>query len=171
METIADRILSIVSNKEKGNKRQFALKVEINPSYVSQMDKNRDMIPSTRILDKICMVYGVSRKWIETGEGDPFPPKSLGDEMGEIAAEASKQNVEAVRKFFRELGDEFTDAEILFLYEIYKKHFGKAEQPTKIYPFGQKNTAAARSGDRAQAAEVSAQEEEEALSPPDSSAI
>ena len=168
METIADRILFVVSKKEKGNKRQFAIKVEINPSYVSQMDKNREMVPSSRVLDKICMVYGVSREWIETGAGDPFPPKSLGVEMGDIAAEASKQNVEAVRKFFRELGDEFSDAEILFLYEIYKKHFVKAEQSTQLYPFGQKNTAAARSGDRAQAAEVSAQEEEEALSPPDS---
>lgn len=168
METISDRIVQIIEKKEGGNKRRFAIKVEISAPYVSQITKDRSMVPSGLVLDKICSVYGVNRNWIETGAGDPFPPKSLGDEMGEIAAEASKQNVEAVRKFFRELGDEFTDAEILFLYEIYKKHFGKAEQPAKIYPFAQKNTAAARSGDRAQAAEVSAQEEEDALSPPDS---
>ena len=171
METISDRIVQIIDKKEGGNKRRFAINVEISAPYVSQITKDRTMVPSGLVLDKICSVYGANRDWIETGEGDPFPPKSLGDEMGEIAAEASKQNVEAVRKFFRELGDEFTDAEILFLYEIYKNHFGKAEQATKLYPIRQKNTAAARSGDRAQAAEVSAQEEEDALSPPDSSDI
>lgn len=125
MQTIADRILQIVAEKENGNKRQFSLKIEINPSYVSQMDKNRDMVPSNKVLDKISAVYGTSREWLTTGEGEPYPPKSIGEEMGEIAAAASRQNKDAVRKYFRELGDEFTDAEILFLYEIFKRHFGK----------------------------------------------
>lgn len=127
--------------------------------------------PKDLQLGIICKVYHVSMTYLTSGIGDMFPPQTLGDQIEEIAAAAAKQNVDAVRKFFRELGDEFTDAEILFLYEIYKKHFGKAAQPAQIYPFGQKNTAAARSGDRAQAAEVSAQEEEDALSPPDSSDI
>lgn len=127
--------------------------------------------PKEKLINLICNVYHVNREYIVDGTGEMFPSKSLGEEISDIAAAAAKQNVEAVRKFFRELGDEFTDAEILFFYEIYKKHFGKAEQPAKIYPFGGKNTAAARSGDRAQAAEVSAQEEEDALSPPDSSDI
>lgn len=124
--------------------------------------------PKEKFINLICNVYHVNREYIVFGTGEMFPPRSLGDEISDIAAAAAKQNVESVRKFFRELGDEFTDAEILFLYEIYKKHFGKAEQSTQLYPFGQKNTAAARSGDRAQAAGVSAQEEEAALSPPDS---
>lgn len=171
METISDRIVHIIDEKEGGNKRRFAIKVEISAPYVSQITKDRTMVPSGLVLDKICSVYGVNRAWIETGTGDPFPPKSLGDEMGEIAAKASKQNVDAVRKFFRELGDEFSDAEILFLYEIYKKHFGKEEQPAPVLQLGQKNTAAARSGDRMEVAAVSAEEEEAALSPPDSSDI
>lgn len=70
-------------------------------------------------------VYGANIDYIMTGAGAMFAPKSIGEEMGEIAAAASKQNAEAVRQFFRELGDSFTDAEILFLYEIYKRHFGK----------------------------------------------
>lgn len=124
--------------------------------------------PKEKLINLICNVYHVNREFIVDGTGDMFPPRSMGDEISDIAAAAAKQNVEAVRKFFRELGDEFSDAEILFLYEIYKKHFGKAEQATHLYPIRQKNTAAARSGDRAQAAEVSAREEEAALSPPDS---
>lgn len=124
--------------------------------------------PKEKLINLICNVYHVNREFIVDGTGDMFPPRSMGDEISDIAAAAAKQNVEAVRKFFRELGDEFSDAEILFLYEIYKKHFGKAEQATHLYPFRQKNTAAARSGDRAQAAEVSAREEEAALSLPDS---
>lgn len=124
--------------------------------------------PKELQLGIICKVYHVSMAYLTSGTGDMFPSQTLGDQIEGIAAAAAKQNVEAVRKFFRELGDEFSDAEILFLYEIYKKHFGKAEQATHLHPFRQKNTAAARSGDRAQAAEVSAREEEAALSPPDS---
>lgn len=75
----------------------------------------------------ICKVYHVSKAYLTSGIGEMFPPQSLGDEIEEIAASAAKQNVEAVRKFFRELGDEFSDAEILFLYEIYKNHFCKKE--------------------------------------------
>lgn len=125
METIADRIIYVLKEKESGNKKKFADKVKIAPSYISMIDKDRTMVPSARILDKIASSYHANRDWLETGSGDPFIPVPLGEAMGEIAATAATHNVDAVRKFFRELGDEFSDAEILFLYEIYKKHFGQ----------------------------------------------
>lgn len=131
MSTIAERIIQIVDEKEGGNKRQFALKTKMTPSYVSQLSSHSDMVPSDRVLDKIIVVYGVNREWLYAGIGEPFPEPSLGEAMGEIAAEAAQNNVEAVRKFFRELGDEFSDAEILFLYQIFKAHFGGKPQEEK----------------------------------------
>lgn len=125
METIADRIMILVAEKENGNKRKFAIKVEINPSYVSQLDKDRTMKPSPRVIDKIATTYGANRQWLETGDGEPFPPKSLGDQMGELAAAAAKNNVAVIREIFRELPEKFADAEILMLYQIYKNHEGK----------------------------------------------
>lgn len=123
MATIAERILQVIEEKEHGNKRQFALKVGVSAPYVTQITRDADIIPGKLVLDKIAVVYNVNREWLETGSGDPFPPKTLGDELGEIAAAAAKGNVEATREYFRKLGDNFTDAEILFLYEIFKRHF------------------------------------------------
>lgn len=128
MQTIADRIIHVLQSKEGGKKGKFSERIKIAPSYTSMLDKDRTMVPSDRVLDKIVDEYGVNRLWLYEGIGEPFPEPSLGDAMGEIAAEAAQNNVEAVRKFFRELGDEFTDAEILFLYQIYKAHFSKDEK-------------------------------------------
>lgn len=125
--TKIDRIFKVIDECEAGNQRKFAAKIGITASYVSKLKNDRNLEPSSLMLDKVATAYGANRNWLETGEGEPFPEPSIGDAMGELAAASAQNNVEAVRKFFRELGDEFTDAEILFLYQIYKNHFGKKE--------------------------------------------
>lgn len=83
--------------------------------------------PDAAYIQLLAVKFGYSEEWIRTGSGSPQPDKSIGDQLGEIAAAASMNNVEAVREYFRDLGDRFTDAEILFLYEIFQRHFGKQE--------------------------------------------
>ena len=168
-KTINDRFREIL--KDSGlSQEKFGEPLGMTRSEVKNIVYDATVVKDSKI-PLICEKYGINEEWLRTGSGKKQKSHTIGDQLEKLAAESAHNNVEAVRKFFRELGDEFTDAEILFLYEIYKKHFGRAAQPAKFYPFEQKNTAAARSGDRAQAAEVSAQDEEEALSPPDSSDI
>lgn len=81
--------------------------------------------PNELQLRLICKVYGVSYEYLAFGEGTLFPPKSLGDQMGELAAAAAKNNADTIREIFRRLPEKFTDAEILMLYQIYKNHIDK----------------------------------------------
>lgn len=109
------------------SQKDFGKPVGMSISEVKNVEYHITAIREDKI-PLICKEYGINEDWLRYGTGERDKPKSLGDALGEIAAEAAQNNVEAVRKFFRELGDEFTDAEILFLYQIYKSHFGKDDK-------------------------------------------
>ena len=66
MQTIAERIMRIIEEKEHGNKRQFALKVGISAPYVTQFAKDVTIEPGPLVLDKIAAVYDVNREWLQT---------------------------------------------------------------------------------------------------------
>lgn len=120
--TINDRFRELL--KDSGlSQEKFGEPLGMTRSEVKNIVYDITTVKEAKI-PLICTRYNVSERWMRDGIGDKYLPRSIGEEMGEIAAAASRQNVEAVRKYFRELGDEFTDAEILFLYEIFKKRFG-----------------------------------------------
>lgn len=79
--------------------------------------------PSDAIIVSICREFGVNETWLRTGEGDMHPPKTRGQEIGEIVAAAAKTDPEEARKYFTELLDGMSDADILLMYQVYKRNF------------------------------------------------
>ena len=79
--------------------------------------------PSDAIIVSICREFGVNEEWLRTGKGEMFLPKSRGQEIGEIVKAASQNDPEAAMKFFTSLLSEMSDAEIVLMYEIFKRHF------------------------------------------------
>lgn len=79
--------------------------------------------PSDAIIVSICREFGVNESWLRTGEGDMFLPKTRGQEIGDIVKAAAKHDPEAAAKFFTSLLEEMSDAEIVLMYEIFKRHF------------------------------------------------
>lgn len=79
--------------------------------------------PSDAIIVSICREFGVNESWLRTGEGEMLLPKSRGQEIGEIVKAASQHDPEDAAKFFTSLLGEMSDAEIVFMYEIFKRHF------------------------------------------------
>lgn len=79
--------------------------------------------PSDAIIVSICREFGVNETWLRTGEGEVFIPKTRGQEIGEIVAATSKNDPEEAVKFFTNLLSGMTDAEIVLMYEIFKRHF------------------------------------------------
>lgn len=84
--------------------------------------------PSDAIIVSICREFGVNESWLRTGEGEMFLPKSRGQEIGEIVKAAAQHDPETAAKFFSSLLEEMSDAEIVLMYEIFKRHFGTAEK-------------------------------------------
>ena len=70
MLTVGERI-GVLIEQEGIRKVAFADKLKINQSYVSQLIGGR-RAPSDRLLDDISEKFGVSRHWLETGEGEMY---------------------------------------------------------------------------------------------------
>lgn len=83
--------------------------------------------PSDAIIVSICREFGVNEEWLRTGKGEMFLPKSRGQEIGEIVKAAAQHDPETAEKFFSSLLEEMSDAEIVLMYEIFKRHFPSGE--------------------------------------------
>lgn len=79
--------------------------------------------PSDSIIVSICREFNVDETWLRTGEGSMFVPKSLYQEMGEIVQAASRVNPEKARKFFDYLLDGMTEADVMLMYQVFRRTF------------------------------------------------
>lgn len=51
------------------NQAEFASKFGVTPSTISRIE-NGERVPSKQLIISICRELGISRHWLETGEGD-----------------------------------------------------------------------------------------------------
>lgn len=122
MEDIAFRISEIIKNDCNGNRSELARRINLAPAYVSQLCTGI-RAPSDRTILDICREFNVREEWLRNGNGEMKVPKSRGDEIGDIVKSASNQDPEKAMKFFTGLLEEMSDAEIVLMYEIFKRHF------------------------------------------------
>ena len=125
--------------------------------------------PSEAIINLICREFGVSKDWLTTGKGD-IPEQVSGESAYHTMVDRvmASEN-ERVKQVFKGLTT-FTEDDWKHLNDILDKLISSNENPEArseaLMSLGKKNTAAARSGDRAEAAEVSAEAEAAVLPPP-----
>lgn len=99
METIATRIIKLcdVLNISKSD---FARRINVTPSYISKLGKSTESVPSERTIDDICRVFGVSKLWLKTGEGEMYVKRDLNQELGMMVTALMKDADESFRKRF-----------------------------------------------------------------------
>lgn len=99
METIATRIIKLcdVLNISKSD---FARRINVTPSYISKLGKSTESVPSERTIDDICRVFGVSKLWLKTGEGEMYVKRDLNQEIGMMVTALMKDADESFRKRF-----------------------------------------------------------------------
>lgn len=72
----------MIIEKNGMKKVEFARRLKIDQSYVTQLIKGRTR-PSDRLIDSICREFHVNEYWLRTGEGEMStpPPKDALDEL------------------------------------------------------------------------------------------
>lgn len=78
--------------KEKGinlTQKEFADKFELSENYVWMIEKGT-RTPSDRTIRDICHAFGVSEKWLRTGQGDPFIKLSREAQITKFVGEAMR---------------------------------------------------------------------------------
>ena len=127
--TIGQRIEYILEKRGK-KKIDLARDLDISTASVSTMCSGKTN-PSKQTIDQICTKYGVSKEWLTEEKGQPFAPQTLAEEAGQIAREANTADPEEAYKFFYNLIDGLTEAEIVTMYTIFKRWKERQTQPHK----------------------------------------
>lgn len=102
MSGIGKRIKILIDRLDL-SQRQFAIKILINPSYISRIVQGK-VEPSERLIILITNVFGVSRKWLETGEGDMFSGESIDPikkDIFDMIDDLDEEQVALLSKFMR----------------------------------------------------------------------
>lgn len=127
---LKDRIKSV--RKKIGlNQEDFAERIGLKQQTVTAYEcGNRE--PSNQALTAIVREFGCSEHWLRTGEGDPFPPLSVKEQIaaffGEVEgdgpeAEATRELIEALSKMTPEFRMQFRD----YCVEVAKAHSRNAK--------------------------------------------
>ena len=105
---------------------EFGRRLGVTRGAVTNIELNK-VEPKPLFVDLICREFDVNEEWLRTGKGEMFLPKSRGQEIGEIVKAAAQHDPETAAKFFSSLLEEMSDAEIVLMYEIFKRHFPSGE--------------------------------------------
>lgn len=148
--------LRIVRAHTGMNQSEFARALGIGQSTLAMMETGKREIHE-RHIKTICAIFDVNEHWLRTGEGDPFP-ETTDNIVQFAAAHPDMSDVDkALMEAYFDLSDEQKDVFLQYCLKVAEAWNNKNNR---------KSTAAARSGDRAEVAQVS-KEEEDAVLPPE----
>ena len=117
-----DRLFYLRKTLLNLSRAKFGIPIGMSDGEIKNIETGLTQLKENKI-PLICGAYNVNETWLRTGDGEVFIPKTRGQEIGEIVAAASKNDPEEAVKFFTNLLSGMTDAEIVLMYEIFKRHF------------------------------------------------
>ena len=149
--------------------RDFADRLGVSSGVITNLEYNKLSSPEKKmpLLRLISETFGVPLEWILADNPGPVPLPAQNErdkEMGKIGA-AFQSEDPVVRGFFAWYGErtEQEKKEICRYVLEFAESVQQAQRGKRVL---QKNTAAARSGDRMEAAELTKEEEDAVLPPP-----
>ena len=89
------------------SQRQFALRMNIDPGYISKI-VNGKAEPSDKILLLVENIFCVNKEWLENGEGEIFSSSEISaakKELFQLIENLSDDEVESVIAFIKYLKD------------------------------------------------------------------
>ena len=126
-DIVKDRILYLRKTALNLSRAKFGEPIGMSDSEIKNIENGITQLKENKI-PLICKSYNVNESWLRTGGGEMFLPKTRGQEIGDIVKAAAQHDPETAAKFFTSLLEEMSDAEIVLMYEIFKRHFPAGEQ-------------------------------------------
>lgn len=117
-----DRLFHLRKTVLNMSRAKFGIPIGMSDGEIKNIETGLTQLKENKI-PLICNAYNVNEEWLRTGNGEIFIPKTRGQEIGEIVQSASKNDPEEAVKFFTNLLEDMSDAEIMLMYEIFKRHF------------------------------------------------
>ena len=77
-------------------KTEIADRLNVSQAFVSQLCSGAKN-PSDRTIADICREFNINEKWLRTGEGEMFQPRSRNEELLEFAAKAAEAGPSDIR--------------------------------------------------------------------------
>ena len=124
MET-HERIKYFRREIKKLSQEKFGEELGVSRDVINNIESNRLKNPEQKepLYRLISEKFGINLAWIKCESEDMYPPKTRGQEIGEIVKAAAQHDPEEATKFFTSLLEGMSDAEIVLMYEIFKRHF------------------------------------------------
>ena len=88
MSELNERIKEVIEKKGM-KKTAFAERLNVSQAFISQLCSGASQ-PSDRTISDICREFGVSEKWLRTGDGEMLQPKSRNEELYEFASKVAE---------------------------------------------------------------------------------
>lgn len=130
MAEINDRIAAVLKHSGLTQKK-FAERLNVSRSFIAVLCTS-DRRPSDRTIRDICRVYGVSELWLREGQGETFVPRTLRQEILDLARSLSEAPPGDLRRDFllalADLPPEFWPKLADFMEEILAR---RADDPGK----------------------------------------
>lgn len=99
------------------SREKFGRPVGMSDSEIKNVEYGITDLKDAKIT-LICKEYGVSEKWLRTGEGAMLQPKSRGDEIADIVNSSMRRTPQEARDSLIAKLQTLTDAEIQLLAEL-----------------------------------------------------
>ena len=104
--------------------KQFGEKIGVQRGTVTNYELGRN-IPTETVRLMICKVYGVRRKWLETGEGEMFEQKTRYEQAWDMSEKYLSNENEMFRQRLISEISELSEDQLAILAEIVAKTVGK----------------------------------------------
>ncbi|MDO5785884.1 MAG: helix-turn-helix transcriptional regulator [Eubacteriales bacterium] len=154
--TFSERLIEIIEDSGL-KKTEFAERINVSQPHVSRMCSGETQ-PSNRTVKAICKEFNVSEEWLLYGKGRRKLTLSRDQEIKQLVENAMTGSSDFKKAVIRMICSR-SEQELKLLADMLREIY-------ENLPEEEKNTAAARSGDRMEAAELTKEEEDAVLPPP-----
>jgi len=79
--SFADRLREVRKDLNLKQK-EFAKKLRVDPSYISQLESGKHKTPSSMMIEAISSIFPVNREWLLSGQGDRYYEEPFRDDQG-----------------------------------------------------------------------------------------